>query len=86
VGDFKAGRNFKIVELNGVTSEATHIYDPRNSLIDAYRVLFEQWRIAFEIGAKNRERGVRPSTLRELFRMLTDFRNRPSPATFRRHP
>lgn len=86
VDDFKAGRNFKIVELNGVTSEATHIYDPRNSLIDAYRVLFEQWRLAFEIGAKNRELGVIPSTLRELFRMLTDFSRRPSPATFRRHP
>lgn len=86
VDDFRAGRNFKIVELNGVTSEATHIYDPRNSLIDAYRVLFEQWRLAFEIGAKNRERGVRPSTLRELLRMLTDFSRRPSPATFRRNP
>jgi hypothetical protein len=35
--DFKAGRNFKIVELNGVTAEATSIYDPRNSLETAYR-------------------------------------------------
>jgi len=83
VDDFKAGRNFKIVELNGVTSEATHIYDPRNSLIEAYRVLFEQWRLAFEIGAKNRERGVRPSTLRELIRMLTDFSRRPGTVTVR---
>ena len=44
------GRNMKILELNGVTSEATHIYDPKFSLLDAYRVLFQQWRIAFEIG------------------------------------
>jgi len=79
VDDFKAGRNFKIVELNGVTSEATHIYDPRNSLIDAYRVLFEQWRIAFEIGAKNREHGVKPSSLRELLKGLTDYSKRPNP-------
>ncbi|HLF84433.1 MAG TPA: hypothetical protein VI837_09685, partial [Blastocatellia bacterium] len=79
VGDFKAGLNFKIVELNGVTSEATHIYDPRNSLIDAYRVLFEQWRIAFEIGAKNRERGVKPSSLRELLKVMGDYRKRPTP-------
>ena len=35
VEDFKQGRNFKIVELNGVTSEATHIYDPKNSLFAA---------------------------------------------------
>jgi len=49
----------KIVELNGVTSEATHIYDPKLSLFGAYRVLFEQWRIAFEIGYLNRTRGIR---------------------------
>jgi hypothetical protein len=77
VDDFKMGRNFKIVELNGVTSEATHIYDPRNSVIDAYRVLFEQWRLAFEIGAQNRRRGVKPRTLRELLKGLKDYSNRP---------
>ena len=79
VDDFKAGRNFKIVELNGVTSEATHIYDPRNSLIDAYRVLFEQWRLAFEIGAKNRERGIKLTSLRELLKMMGDYRKRSTP-------
>jgi len=64
--DFMAGRNLKIVELNGVTSEATHIYDPKLSLFDAYRVLFRQWRIAFEIGGLNRGRGTRPASLGEL--------------------
>src|SRR5439155_8104744 len=34
--DFKQGRNFQIVELNGASSEATSIYDARNSLISAY--------------------------------------------------
>ena len=56
------GVGFQIIELNGVTSEATHIYDPKNSLFAAYRVLFEQWRLAFEIGAANRERGTRPAS------------------------
>ena len=64
--DFRAGRNMKIVELNGVTSEATHIYDPKLSLFDAYRVLFQQWRIAFEIGDINRARGIRPASVAEL--------------------
>ena len=61
-----AGRNMKIVELNGVTSEATHIYDPKLSLVDAYRVLFQQWRIAFEIGNLNRVRGIQPASVGEL--------------------
>lgn len=72
--DFMAGHNIKVVELNGVTSEATHIYDPKLSLFDAYRVLFEQWRIAFEIGYLNRERGFRVTPLRELVRAVREYR------------
>jgi len=64
--DFMAGRNMKIVELYGVTSEATHIYDPKFSLFDAYRVLFQQWQIAFEIGDLNRARGVQPASVGDL--------------------
>ena len=67
--DFRRGRNFKVVELNGVTSEATHIYDPAHGLLHAYKVLFRQWRLAFEIGAQNRARGTRPTPLIELLRL-----------------
>jgi hypothetical protein len=73
LGDFMAGKNLKIIELNGVTSEATHIYDPKLSLFEAYRVLFAQWRIAFEIGHQNRERGMRQSSVMELLRMVVDY-------------
>src|SRR5262249_38316091 len=72
--DFRQGRNFKVVELNGVTSEATHIYDPNNSLFTAYRVLFAQWRIAFEIGEQNRQRNFHPTSLWILAGMLCEFR------------
>jgi len=65
--DLRAGRNFKIVELNGASSEATNIYDARNSLRCAYQTLFEQWRLAFAIGAANRARGCEPSRLRRLW-------------------
>lgn len=70
IADFQQGENFKVVELNGVTSEATHIYDPKNSLWQAYRVLMRQWRIAFEIGAANRRRGVEPAGAEQLIRLL----------------
>jgi hypothetical protein len=79
VEDFKQGRNFKIVELNGVTSEATHIYDPQNSLWAAYQILFAQWRLAFEIGARNRARGVQPTPLKTLVRLLLDSRAQAQP-------
>ncbi len=68
--DFRQGRNFKIVELNGVTSEATHIYQPGNSIWYAYRTLMRQWRLAFDIGAANRRRGFLPSPASRLFKLL----------------
>ncbi len=70
VEDFQAGRAFKIIELNGVTSESTNIYDPRYSLGDAYRILFEQWRIAFEIGVENMRLGAVPTPLTTLCRVV----------------
>ena len=74
IEDFKAGCNLKVLELNGVTSEATNIYDPKNSLLDAYRVLFRQWRIAFEIGERNRARGAQITSLRQLLRAVLKYR------------
>jgi hypothetical protein len=66
--DLMSGR-FKIIELNGVTSESTNIYDPRYSLVDAYRILFRQWKLAFIIGEENQSRGVEPLTLRQFVRL-----------------
>jgi hypothetical protein len=74
VEDLKAGRNLKVLELNGVTSEATNIYDPQTSLLDAYKVLFRQWRIAFDIGERNWFRGARPTSLRQLLRAVVKYR------------
>jgi hypothetical protein len=73
VDAFLAG-GFKIIELNGVTSEVTHIYDPRVGVIDAYRALFEQWRLAFEIGAQNIARGATVTSLWGLARLVARYR------------
>ena len=66
VDAFNAGRGFAIIELNGVTSESTNLYDPNRSLLWAYRVLFRQWRLLYAIGAGNRRRGHASSTLVEV--------------------
>ena len=72
--ELQAGRGFKILELNGLTSEATSIYDPRNGLTDAYRVLFRQWRIAFEIARRNRAAGAPTTGLFRLFQEWLRYR------------
>jgi len=64
------GEEFKIIELNGVTSESTNIYDKRYSLLDAYGILFKQWRMAFEIGAENQKLGAKPTSVTDLVRLL----------------
>ncbi|HXR95784.1 MAG TPA: VTT domain-containing protein [Rhizomicrobium sp.] len=63
VADIRNGENFKIVELNGASSEATSIYDARNSIFRAYAILFKQWDLVFAIGAANRALGHRPATI-----------------------
>jgi membrane protein DedA with SNARE-associated domain len=63
---------FKIIELNGAASEATNIYDERNSLLSAYRTLYRQWELVFRIGSANRDRGYR--TL-PVFELLKDARS-----------
>ncbi|MGD9590633.1 MAG: VTT domain-containing protein [Pyrinomonadaceae bacterium] len=67
--DLRRGKNLSIIELNGVTSESTNIYDPRFSLVDAYRILFRQWRLAFEIGTANISLGARPARIADLVRL-----------------
>jgi membrane protein DedA with SNARE-associated domain len=61
--DIRRGENFHILELNGASSEATSIYDARNSLFRAYGILFRQWELVFAIGAANRKLGHRPAAL-----------------------
>ncbi|MEJ2084547.1 MAG: alpha/beta fold hydrolase [Acidobacteriota bacterium] len=74
IEDFQEGRNLQIVELNGVTSEATDIYDPANSLLDAYKKLARQWSLAFAIGERNRIAGARTERLSDLLRSIRDHR------------
>ncbi len=67
--DLRQGR-FRVLELNGITSESTDIYDPQNSLWEAYLVLFRQWRYAFEIGRQNRDAGEQVMSLGAFLGMV----------------
>ncbi len=64
----RLGQGFTIIEVNGVGSEATHIWDARCTLRDAYASQFTHYRAAWEIGRANRAAGHRPSGLRALYR------------------
>ena len=67
---FMAGNDITIIELNGVTSESTNLYDPTWSIFRAYRTLAASWRLAFAIGSDNRKVGHQPTRLVELLNSL----------------
>jgi membrane protein DedA with SNARE-associated domain len=71
---FLQGEDFKIIEINGASAEATHIWDASITLREAYRVLFQQFDALFEIGASNRRRGFEPLSIGRFWRDLTGYR------------
>ncbi len=54
----RAGRGLQIMELNGVTAESAHVYQPGTPLLTGYRAFFRQWSLAFRIGAANARAGA----------------------------
>ena len=69
------GEGLRILELNGITSEATSIYDPKNGLFTAYKVLFNQWAIASKIVTQNNTLKIKPARHREVIKQLLAYRN-----------
>lgn len=49
------GNNLKVLEVNGITSEATHIYDSKYSVFYAIKVLIAQWKLAYKIASEVKE-------------------------------
>ena len=71
--DFRAGKNFQIIELNGAAAEAGNLYDAKYSLWSAYRTLFQQWELVFAIGAENRRRGCPPTKLLAIWKKWREY-------------
>lgn len=65
---FRAGHELKVIELNGLTSEPTHIYAPGSSLILGWKTLMGHWHTAIQIGLQNEASGLKPSSVRAFFR------------------
>ncbi|MDX2247224.1 MAG: hypothetical protein SF052_10630 [Bacteroidia bacterium] len=75
IEDLKQGQYFKILEVNGVKSEPTHIYEPGFSIWEAYRVLFRQWKTIYRISMANKALGYKfPSLPQGLERMYKTTR------------
>ncbi len=69
----QAGEDLKVLEVNGVTSEAAHMYDPKHSLNYAYKVMFKQWEWAFRIGMQNQQKGNKPIPLISIIKRWLNY-------------
>ena len=67
LADLYAGK-VKILELNGISSEAGHIYDPKYNLFKAYRDIFRHMRLVSDIGKENVALGMQPLKFRDLLK------------------
>ena len=58
IDSFTEGRHFALIEINGASSESTHIWDSRTTLKEIFSTLLSQYRTLFEMGDQIRRSGV----------------------------
>lgn len=68
--DLYLGKNIKILELNGVSSEVAHIYDPEYYLIRAYKDVAANMKIIYSIARKNHALGFQYDSTNAFFNDL----------------
>lgn len=62
------GKDYQILEMNGASSEATHIWDSRTSFTEAIKTLLNQYKVLFEIGNLQRQAGHEVPSLLSLYK------------------
>ena len=68
INSFMQGERFTILEINGASSEAAHIWDRNTPLKEIFSTLLKKYRILFDIGAKQKKRGYKSPPISSLFK------------------
>ena len=58
--ELREGKNFSVIELNGAGSEPTHMYDPKHSILFAWKEIIRHWNILWKISRINHHKEKRP--------------------------
>lgn len=67
---FARGEGLAVIEVNGVTSEATNHYDPDHSAAWAWGVLRGQWRRLYDVADARLQAGGKAMSVREFLALL----------------
>lgn len=69
-------KNFSIIEINGVSAEPAHIYQPGYSFIQAQRDLLQQWKILYKISKTQISKGIKPMTFLCAIKHIKAYRKK----------
>ena len=69
----RLGKDFKILEINGVGAEPAHIYDPEYSILMAFKDILRQWKIIYQISLINRRQGANFMSFSEAYQTLVNL-------------
>ncbi|UBM57884.1 ATP-grasp domain-containing protein [Marinilongibacter aquaticus] len=77
----QSGKGIKILELNGVTSDPAHVFDPEYALWKAYRDVLWHWARMSKIARANLQMGTKPLSVAEAWTIIAE-KFSPSPEAF----
>lgn len=70
-----AGKNLKIMEINGIISEPTHIFDPsKMTFIRSLGEIRKHWKIVYEISILNHQKGVPYKSIFEFVKEIIELK------------
>jgi hypothetical protein len=62
----RKGKDIRVLEFNGTSSDPAHIYQPGFSLLRAYKDIFYHWHVMYKIARQNRRSGMRPVSFKKI--------------------
>ena len=69
-GSLREGKEIRILEFNGTSSDPAHIYQPGYSLIKAYGDIAYHWGVMYRISRQNKQGGHSPVSFKAIISAL----------------
>ena len=73
IESLRQGNDFKILEFNGIASEPAHIYDPKYPIIQAYKDIYDHWKIIYQISKIQRSKGIKSMSSKEAYDSVMNY-------------
>ena len=68
--ELQEDKNWCIIELNGAGSEPTHMYDPKHSILFAWKEIIRHWKMLYKVSMQNKRKGYSFLTYKEGITMF----------------